>query len=147
MKGNNKYTTIEIPHTSSRIGKGAEYNGVLQFKTSMSIMGKMKGEIHGGELLIVHPNAIVEGDISVNYLLVIGSVYGNMNIKRGVYFFENALIRGNITSAIIRMQSGVNFDGTCNLSIEDEVDIFSLTRENYYSTLFDKLVHELDDIV
>ena len=45
------------------------------------------------------------------------------------------------------MQSGVDFDGKCNLSIEDEVDIFSLTRENHYSTLFDKLVHELDSIV
>lgn len=147
MKSNHNYTIIEIPHTSSRIGKGAEYDGVLQFKTSMSIMGKVKGKINGGELLIVHPDAVVEGDINVNYLLVIGKVYGNMNVKRGIYFFENAVARGNITSAIIRMQSGVDFDGKCNLSIEDEVDIFSLTRENHYSTLFDKLVHELDNII
>lgn len=143
---NKNQAIIEVPQTASRIGKNTMYEGVLKFKTSMSVIGKVKGSIVGGELLIIHPNAIVEGDIIADYLLIIGSVSGNINARKGVYFFENSVVRGTVTSAVIRMQTGVDFDGKCNLNIEEDVDIFSLSRQSFHISMFDKLLHELDEI-
>lgn len=141
----NNQRIIELPQTSSRIGAKSKYDGVLKFEKSMGILGEVNGEIIGGELLVVYSNAKVLGNILVDYLLVIGRIEGNIHARRGVYFYEGAVVRGSVLSAIIRMQTGVDFEGECNLIEKEDVDIFSLSREVFRSSMFDKLVHELDE--
>ena len=139
-------TIIDIPQTNSRIGAESEYSGDLGFSTSFSILGSVKGNIKGGELLIVYPQGRVEGVILVDYLLVLGYVSGTINAKKGVFFFDSAVVRGNVLSAIIRMQPGVDFEAECNLTEEDNIDIFSISRETFRANIFDQFVHRLDEI-
>lgn len=148
-KSNNKkiatQSIIDIPQTTSQIGKHSLYDGELRFEKSVSVLGRVKGKIIGGELLIVYPHAVIEGDILVDYMLVMGTVIGNINARRGVLLYENSIVRGSVVSTVIRMQSGVDFEGDCNIIESEETDIFSFSREEFRTTLFDNLVHELDE--
>ncbi len=130
---------IELPQTNSRIGEMSSYNGVLRFKTSMSILGKMEGRVQGGELLVIFPKAEVKGEIHAEFVLVLGNVTGNIHAKKGVYLYSTAYMRGEIHATTIRMQPGVNFEGLCNLINQSNIDIHTFTRSDLRAYLIDTL--------
>ncbi len=51
------------------LGKGADFNGVIQFDGTVRIDGRLEGEIHSKGTLIVGENAVIKGILSVADIL------------------------------------------------------------------------------
>lgn len=129
---------IELPQTNSRIGRKSTYSGAIQFKTSLSILGKFSGTIKGGELLVLFPTANIEAKIQADYILIAGTVSGEIYANKGIYLYSSAYVRGDIHSTRVRMQPGLNFEGKCNFLKQEKIDIYNFSRSDLHANLVDK---------
>lgn len=98
------------------LGKGSEFEGKLSFEGTVRIDGKMKGEIHSKDKLVIGDGAKVEAEIEVGSALISGDVTGNITAKERIELKAPAKIKGNITTPIIVIEEGVMFDGNCTMS-------------------------------
>jgi len=110
-------------------GTGTVFNGTLRFKESLCIKGKFKGTIEatGEASLIVDKDAIVEADkISVTSLIVHGTVIAPIVAENMVDMFPGAKVRGDVTTARLRIADEVVFEGQCNMTkVDKDIEIFS----------------------
>lgn len=134
---------IELPQTESRIGAQTAYSGVLSFKSSLSVFGKVDGKIEGGELLVIHPQAEVDAQIEADYILLAGTVKGQILARKGVCFYATAVFQGSVISRTIRMYAGADFQGSCNFMEREHVDIFSLSRGEFRAMLSEAIPAQL----
>ena len=120
------------------LGKTTNFNGILKFKSTIRVQGKIKGTIDAAGALIVDKGAIVEADrIKVSSLTVYGTVTGAISAKDKVDIMSGAQVRGNLTAARLRIADGVIFEGHCNMAaVDKEVDIFSRPIEEIKEDLY-----------
>ncbi|MCL2205634.1 MAG: polymer-forming cytoskeletal protein [Treponema sp.] len=118
-------------------GNSTSFNGFLRFSETLCIKGKFKGTIEASGSLIVEKGAVVEADhISVNSLLVHGTVVGAVRAKDKVDMFTGAEVRGDVTAARLRIADGVLFEGQCSMTgISKDVEIFSRPTEEIKAEL------------
>jgi len=109
------------------LGKQTSFNGTLKFSETLRVQGTVRGTIEATGALIVDKEAVVDaGNISVTSLTVYGTVIGNINAVEKVDMMNGAQVRGDITTARLRIADGVLFEGKCNMTGTDkEVEIFS----------------------
>ncbi len=139
MSRNEKPLVIELPQTESRIGSKTVHVGNVKFQRSLSIFGKVEGQILGGDLLVIHPDSEVHADIEVDYLLLAGTVKGTIKARKGICLYSGSVFKGSILSDVIRMHVGADFEGSCNLLEKKRVDIFELSRGEFRAMLTDTL--------
>lgn len=98
----------------SLLGAGTRYEGKLFFDGRVRIDGDFRGEVHSDGLLIVGPEAHVEGTIRVHTLIVQGgSIQGDVHATEVVELHAPARIQGDIRTQALFMDKGVVFDGHC----------------------------------
>ena len=109
------------------LGKNTSFHGTLKFKETLWIQGKFSGTIEATGALIVDKEAVVEADrISVSSLTVYGTVIGAVHALDKIDMITGAIVRGDLSSARLRIADGVLFEGQCSMtSAEKDVDIFS----------------------
>jgi cytoskeletal protein CcmA (bactofilin family) len=134
-------TRSEIRKKDSRtviFGSCTSFSGYLKFSEVVCIQGKFKGTIDAaaGEL-IVDKGALVETDrIAVSSLAVYGSVAGTINAKDKVDMLGGAEVKGDVTTARLRIADGVLFEGQCSMTgIDKDVEIFSRPTEEIKAEL------------
>ncbi len=137
MGSEKKSFVIELPQTESRIGAKTVHIGNLKFQRSLSIFGKVEGQILGGDLLVIHPESEVNADIEVDYLLLAGTVKGTIKARKGICLYSGSVFKGSILSDVMRMHVGADFEGSCNLLEKKRVDIFDLSRGEFRAMLTD----------
>jgi cytoskeletal protein CcmA (bactofilin family) len=93
------------------LGTGCIYEGKLTFEGRVRIDGKFTGEIFSNDTLEIGPDAEIEAEIDVSIVIVAGRVTGNINARARCDLRAQAVVTGNITSAIVTMEEGVRFDG------------------------------------
>ena len=118
-------------------GPNTAFNGFLKFNETLCIQGKFRGTIDAGGALIVDKGAVVETDrISVTSLIVYGTVVGAVHASEKVDMLPGAEVRGDISTARLRIADGVLFEGQCSMTgIEKDVEIFSRPTEEIKAEL------------
>ena len=118
-------------------GSSTSFSGLLRFKESLCIRGKFKGTIEAAGDLIVDKDAVVEADhISVDSLMVYGTVIGAVHAVDKVDMFPGAEVRGDVSAARLRIADGVLFEGQCSMTgIGKDVEIFSRPTEEIKAEL------------
>ena len=108
-------------------GSQTSFNGILKFSETLHVKGTVRGTIDATGALIVDKDAVVDADsISVSSLTVFGTVVGNIRAIEKVEMMNGAQVKGDITTARLRIADGVMFEGKCNMTgTEKEVEIFS----------------------
>ncbi len=98
------------------LGKGSEFEGKLTFDGTVRINGKMKGEIHSKETLIIGEGAVVEAEINVGTAVISGTVKGNINATKEIELLGNAKLTGNLKTPSLTIAKGVIFEGNSSMS-------------------------------
>ncbi len=140
MNKSSNYELLQLPDTHSRLGKQSTLDGKLTFSSSFGISGTFKGDLHGGIYLVLYPQGKVTATIQCEYVFIAGHFNGTVHASSGICLYSGAHVRGELYCQNIRIQDGVDFDGTCNLGDnEPHVDIFNVTRVDLRSRFSETL--------
>jgi cytoskeletal protein CcmA (bactofilin family) len=119
------------------LGKTTSFTGILKFETALKIQGSFKGTIKATGDLIVDKDAVVEADhITVNSLVVHGSIIGTVQAMNKVDMMSGAKVHGDVSAAKLRIADGVLFEGKCRMAnVDNDVEIFHRPMEEIKADL------------
>ncbi len=106
---------------TTRLGRGASFEGKLTFEGTVRIDGKFTGTIVTGDVLVVGEGAKISAEITCGTIIIHGEVNGNVRAKNAVELHHPAKMRGNIETPSLMMEKGVIFEGQSkmeNLSVD-----------------------------
>lgn len=110
---------LENFHNNKKIktvlGKGAYFNGNLEFKDSLKINGSFIGSINAKGLLVIGEGAMIQANISTDSIVIFGTIKGDVIASEKVEMFSTGRVYGNIKSRKIKISDGVIFNGKCEM--------------------------------
>src|SRR3990172_3132943 len=92
----NKNPVYDIGMITTLFSKDTEFYGDLSFKKSLQINGYFEGEIASGGFLVVGEGAIVKASIKAKTVIVMGTVYGNIEASSRLEIQSTGKLYGNI---------------------------------------------------
>lgn len=99
---------------STLIDVSVQIDGQIRFDKSARIDGTVRGNVTGSSskkgLLIVGPEARIEGDVSCHSVVVLGKVHGSVHASY-VEIRSNAQINGDVHYEVIEVHQGSNING------------------------------------
>ena len=118
-------------------GSETEFDGVLEFTDSVVITGKFHGTINASGNLEIEKNAICNVDnMKAQSVVISGQVTGNVEGKERTELCSGSKVKGDLTSARLRIADNVEFDG--KVSMIDEIpstDIFAVGSQEFKNSL------------
>ena len=112
----NKNPVYDIVMVTTVFSKDTELNGELSFKKSLQINGTFEGEIVSGGFLVVGEGAVVKANIRAKTVIIIGTVYGNIEATSRLEIHTTGKLYGNINTPSLIVDEGVVFEGSCQMS-------------------------------
>jgi cytoskeletal protein CcmA (bactofilin family) len=100
------------------IGADAIINGKLSFNTPTRIEGKLKGELHCTELLIIGATAVIEGSVKADELRIEGVVRGEITETRKVEVCHRGTFVGTVAAELLVVREGGVFEGKSTVGPE-----------------------------
>jgi len=116
----NKNPVYDFGMISTVFGEDTEFFGELTFKKSLQINGSFEGEISSTGYLVVGDGATVRANIKAKNVILMGTVYGNVEAASGIEIHPNGRLFGNIRTAKLKIADGVVFEGKCEMIKSDE---------------------------
>lgn len=93
------------------LGSGTEYQGQLNFKGTVRIDCRFIGNITSDGKLILGKEALLEGTVSVNELVVHGTLNGEAFVTSRTILHQNAKFSGTLSSPALIMEEGALLQG------------------------------------
>jgi cytoskeletal protein CcmA (bactofilin family) len=115
----NKNPVYDIGMITTVFSKDTEFFGGLSFKKSLQINGYFEGEIVSGGFLVVGEGAVVKANIKAKTVILMGTVYGNIEAASRLEIHTTGKLYGNIRTAKLQIADGVVFEGTCEMIKSD----------------------------
>jgi cytoskeletal protein CcmA (bactofilin family) len=97
------------------LDRGSRFEGKLAFEGHVRLNGEFKGEIRAEGTLIVGEGARIDATISVDTLVVSGTVTGDIVARSRIELHAPARIVGNITTPVLVVDEGSVFEGQCHM--------------------------------
>jgi len=94
------------------LGKESTFGGIIQFQGNARIDGQFKGELLGGETLLIGETAKIESDIHALAVISYGEIHGNIYAKKEIELHVPGKVYGNIEAPSVAIEKGVTFEGT-----------------------------------
>lgn len=98
---------------------GSVLTGELRFAGNVRLDGRVEGQIHAGQTVIVGEHAEIDASIEADTLEVYGTVVGDIRVARRTLLHKSARVEGEIQTAGIVVEEGARFKG-CILIGRDE---------------------------
>lgn len=138
MWGSNSKQKVEKVDTL--IGQHTELRGDIIYKGGLHVDGKIKGNIvadnESSTILVLSESGSIEGEVKVPYIVINGSVTGDLHGQQSVELGAHARINGNVYYNKIEMAMGAEVNG--NLVHLDEapksVVAFDQERKVHYKS-------------
>jgi cytoskeletal protein CcmA (bactofilin family) len=112
MWGNSKIKSSKI---ETLVGQSIEINGDVKFSGGLHLDGKIIGNVHAedGEnsVLVVSERGCIEGDVSVSYAIINGTVKGNVYASEKLELSGKAQVFGDVHYNLLEMASGSEVNG------------------------------------
>ncbi len=114
----NTYTsTIKTSQNNMTIiAAGTIIEGQMKIDTDIQIDGIIKGTVTSKNKVILGVNGKVDGDINCQEADISGKVTGKINVKDILFLKGAASVDGDIATGKLVMESGVKFNGKCNMT-------------------------------
>lgn len=97
------------------IGAHTEITGDVRFKGGLHVDGTIKGNVVADEgssaVLTVSENGVIEGEVRVPFLVIDGSVSGDVHISERIELASKARVKGNVHYKLIQMAVGAQLNG------------------------------------
>ncbi len=112
MWGNNKIRSSKI---ETLIGQSIELDGDLNFSGGLHLDGKINGNVSSdngsNSVLVLSEQGQINGDVSVPYAVINGTVKGNVYASEKLELSNKACITGNVHYNVLEMASGASVNG------------------------------------
>ena len=99
------------PSGKNVLTSDVEIKGNLKFGGELTFEGKLDGEIISEGTLQLGDSAVINGNISVNSVVVRGKINGNIVAKEKIELKAKAELFGDIRASKLVMEEGVTFVG------------------------------------
>ncbi|MFK8069162.1 MAG: polymer-forming cytoskeletal protein [Gammaproteobacteria bacterium] len=113
MLGNKKKR--KVTQVDSLIGQHTIITGDLSFTGGCHVDGKVIGNISSEDVdtsvLTVSDRGSIEGEIKVPYLVLNGSVIGDVYVHQHIELAANARVEGNVYYNLLEMTMGAEVNG------------------------------------
>lgn len=107
------------PANETYLDAGSVLTGELRFAGNVRLEGRVEGQIHAGQAVIVGEHAEIDASIEADTLEVYGTVVGDIRVARRTVLHKSARVEGEIQTAGIVVEEGARFKG-CILIGRDE---------------------------
>ncbi|HTP87653.1 MAG TPA: polymer-forming cytoskeletal protein [Bryobacteraceae bacterium] len=98
------------------IGKSVMIKGQIVSREDLTIDGEVEGTVELQEhRLTVGPHGKVRADIKAREIVVLGNVYGNVDVADKIEIRKDAKLVGDIKTARIVIEDGAYFKGTTDI--------------------------------
>ncbi len=110
--------SIDESDIDTVLADDVEFEGELEFDTTVLIKGRFNGRISSTGDLFVNEAARVDATIRARRITVRGALSGELTAGERVELFESAAVSGSIETPDLIVQSGCRFNGTCTMPAE-----------------------------
>jgi cytoskeletal protein CcmA (bactofilin family) len=124
---NSEETPVGVVHNA--LAFGTTVKGDITTDGDFRLDGRLEGTISCGGKIVIGPTAQVEGDIISVNAEILGSVVGSITTSEVLVLKPTAIIKGIITTQALVVEPSARFSGTCNMLLENEVEIPSSIPE------------------
>jgi len=98
------------------IGKSVMIKGQIISREDLTIDGEVEGTVELQEhRLTIGPHGKVRADIKAREIIVLGNVYGNVDVADKIEIRKDAKLVGDIKTARIVIEDGAYFKGTTDI--------------------------------
>jgi len=97
------------------LGKGVDFQGVVNFDGTIRIDGRLEGEIHTTGTLIVGEHAVIKGIISSGILMTSGKINGTVTATEKIQILSPGVLIGDIRTPALLIEDGAHFHGLCDM--------------------------------
>ena len=94
--------------------------GDLETDGTLRIDGRLRGCVRRADLVVLGPDAVVEGDITAREIVVGGSVLGNIVAEERAEVQATALVAGDITTGAVLIHEGGAVRGRLQVRAHEE---------------------------
>jgi cytoskeletal protein CcmA (bactofilin family) len=113
-KNKKLFDTIE-----TLIGNGTTFKGDITVSNSLRVDGILIGNVKEAANVIVGETAQVKGNINANYVVIDGTVEGNITAGECIELLTKSKVTGDLTTTILSITEGAVFKGK-SLMLEKE---------------------------
>ncbi len=104
-----------IGSISTFLGADSRIEGTLEFQGTIRLDGRVKGNIFSNSgTLIVGEKAVIQADIRVDSIIVMGEVSGTIDAQKKVEVYPPGRVNGDIEAGVISIEPGGVFTGNCS---------------------------------
>ncbi len=98
------------------IGQHTELRGDIIYKGGLHVDGKIKGNViadsEASTILVLSESGTIEGEVKVPYIIINGTVNGDLHAEQSVELGAHARINGNVYYNKIEMAMGAEVNGS-----------------------------------
>ena len=123
MKGKVETDLGKNGRINTMIGRGAVIKGDLKIQNSLRVDGKVKGEVHATETMILGKEGVVVGSINAGDVMIGGKVEGNITATGKVLLESKSIVCGDIEAKQLVVDEGAIFDGQCKMAQKEKGDV------------------------
>ena len=104
------------------IDPGAELTGTLRSKGTVRIDGRVRGEIHCDQGVIIGVGGQVHASIEAETALIAGLVEGNIVARHKITLSKTARVKGDLSTPGIVIEEGAKLRGCIVIGSEQELE-------------------------
>ena len=119
-----KRTKRKATRIDTLVGPNTELRGDVQFSGGLHVDGTIKGNVTAvddpSSVVSVSERGTIEGEVKVNFIVLNGTVVGDVHAHEHIELAPNARVTGNVYYNLIEMAMGAEVNG--QLVHESETD-------------------------
>ncbi|HXU90267.1 MAG TPA: polymer-forming cytoskeletal protein [Methylomirabilota bacterium] len=115
-KGKGKTRGKDTGELTAFLDEACQIDGKFTFSGTVMINGRLHGEIHSNDTLIVGEKGVINASIRAGVVLISGEVIGNVEGVERVELRGGARVSGDVEAPIVVVDEGVMFDGHCRMT-------------------------------
>ena len=100
---------------NSIIGPEVEVDGDVRVVGSILIYGKINGGVKATGSVRTAKGSYIKGNIESKNANISGNIDGDLKVENKTILEKNCDLKGNLTTGIVVIEEGANFDGICNM--------------------------------
>ena len=101
------------------IGVNLLVEGILKTDRTIRVDGKIKGNIETTAGVLIGADALIEGNIKAEIVMLGGTVKGNIVAPEGIEILPKAKMYGDIKTNILTIAEGAVFEGKSEMFTKD----------------------------
>ena len=111
------------------IGNGTTFKGDVIATKSLRVDGVLIGNIKDAANVIIGETAQVKGNINANYVVIDGTVEGNITANDSIELLNKSRVTGDLTTTILSINEGAKFKGKSLMIEKEEENVEENSKE------------------